>query len=142
MGGSAQRYPLVTDGVMGMKEFATHDVRIPNSCLDKMYLNIYIPQATQAVGTYVVGIMPVAGYITSIKHVCKTVTAAATVEVEVGAKGTVMTAQSGADTVSTATLATAVADRLGAAGDIIYVKIATASGDLLHLSVLIEIEPT
>ena len=140
-GTNVQTYPLVTDYNSYMQEFAQDDVRIPTNILKRFYMNVHIPQATNAVGTYVIGIMPIKAYLVAVKHVCKTVTSAATVEVEIGSLGDCMTAQSGANTVATATLNATPANRLGVAGDIIVAKIGTSSGDLLHLNIMLAFEP-
>ena len=131
----------VTDANAYMQEFNDSNFRIPTNALSRLYIPIFIPQATNAVGTYTVGIVPFKSTLVAVKHICTTVTAAATVEVESSSSGSCMTAQSGSETLASATLATAVADRLFDQGDSILVKIGTASGDLLHLSILIVLEP-
>lgn len=131
----------VTDGNMHMEQFAEFNARVPTNALARIYYPIFIPQATQAVGTYVVGICPFACTLVDVKHICKTVTAAGTVEVESSSSGSCMTADDAANTLQSATLASAVADRLFDQGDSILVKIATASADLLHLCVLLTLQP-
>ena len=124
-----------------MQEFADYNFRLDTSCLSRLYIPIFINQATTAVGTYVVGICPYRSTLVAVKHVVKTVTSAATVEVESSSSAACMTADDADTTVQTATLATAVADRLFAQGDIISVKIATGGGDLLHLAILLVLQP-
>lgn len=140
-GTNVQTYPLVTDYNSYMQEFAQDDVRIPTNILKRFYMNVHIPQATTTVGTYTIGILPIKAYLVAVKHVVKAVTAAATVEVEIGSLGDCMTAQSASTSVATATLNATAANRLGNAGDIIVAKIATASGDLLHLNIMLAFEP-
>ena len=141
LGTDVQTYNRVSDANAFMQEFAEFNDRIPTNLLSRIYIPIFIPQATTAVGTYVVGICPFKSYLVSVKHVVKTVTAAATVEVESSTSAACMTADSAATSVQTATLATASADRIFDQDDIISVKIATTSGDLLHLAILLVLEP-
>jgi hypothetical protein len=131
----------VTDANMFMEQFAEFNARVPTNALSRLYYPIFIPQATQAVGSYTVGICPFASTLVAVRHICKTVTAAGTVEVESSSSASCMTADDAAETLQSATLATAVADRLFDQGDSILVKIATASADLLHLSILLVLQP-
>jgi len=140
-GTDVQKFTLVSDENAYMPEFAEFNNRIPTNLLKRFYMNIFIPQATTTVGSYTVGILPIKAYLVAVKHVVKAVASAATVEVEVGSNGSCMTAQSASTSVQTAALATAAADRLGNAGDIIVCKIATASGDLTHLCLMLAFEP-
>lgn len=140
-GTNVQTYPLVTDYNSYMKEFAQYDVRIPTNILKRFYMNFYLAAATTTGSPYVIGICPIKAYLVGVKHVCKTVTSAATVEIEIGTETACMTAQAAANTVSTATLATATTDRLCPADGIITCKIATASGELVDLAIELIFEP-
>jgi len=132
---------LIDDAGAFEPRFAEFNKRVPTRLLNRLYLPFYLPAATTAASPYVIGIVPVAAYVVDIKHVCETVTSAATLEVQIADKTDIMTAQAIAITVSTATLSATVSDRLLAAGDIISAVIATASGDIVNLAILIALEP-
>ena len=141
LGDNVQDYTSVAEKEGYMPKFSLHERRIPTEKLSRIYIPIFIPQATNTVEDYVVGVVPHDGYVVDIKHVCKTVTAATTVEVEIGSKEDIMTADDGSTDVETVTLNDDVSEREVDAGDIINVNIATGSGDLLHLAILITLEP-
>ena len=141
LGTNVQEYTSVAKKESYMPHFALHKRRVPTEKLTRVYLPIFIPQATTTVGTYVVGIVPYDSHVVDVKHVCKTISAAAKVQVRIGTKTSMMTAQDGSVTVATGALASDTDDRKVDKGDIISVVISETSGDLLHLALLITLEP-
>lgn len=131
----------VTDNNAYMEMFAEHNARISTNCLARIYIPFFILNAVTTVGTYVIGICPFKSTILAVSHVCKTVTSAATLEIESSSSGACMTADTIANTVQNATITSTVGDALFAKGDIISAKIATGSGDIVHLAGIIVLQP-
>jgi len=123
-----------------------HKGRIYTRNLHRFYICKNLVAATTAVGTYLLGIVPIDGYVVSIKHIARTVTAAATLEIKTtaagagGAKDDIMTAQSIANTIATAALGTTAQCTL-VQGDVLSAVIATVDGSIVDLCILITIQP-
>jgi len=123
-----------------------HKGRIYTRNLHRFYICKNLVAATTTVGTYLLGIVPIDGYVVSIKHVARTITSAATLEVKTtaagvgGAKDDIMTAQTIADAIATATLGTTAQCTL-VQGDVLAAIIATTSGAVVDLCILITIQP-
>lgn len=132
--------PKIDSGMFEQK-YEEYNARIPTRLLNRFYMHGHFTQVTTAGSTYIFGIVPIDGYIVAIKHVCKTVTAAATVEIIDGSNSDIMTAQSAANTLQSAVLGASVANVSVSQGDILTLAVATALGDLADLTVLVVIQP-
>lgn len=131
----------VTDDNASMAMFNEHNVRVPTNAFARITMDFFILNALTTVGTYVIGVCPVQATLLAVNHVCKTVTSAATLEIESGSSAACMTADTIAVTVQNATITSTVADALFAKGDIITAKIATGSGDIVHLAISLILQP-
>ena len=121
--------------------FSEYNARMPTGLLSRIYLNYFILNAVTTVASYVVGVCPFQSTLLAVEHVCKTVTSAATLEMESSSSTACMTADTIATSVQSATITSTVADALFAKGDIITAKIATGSGDIAHLAIMLVLQP-
>lgn len=131
----------VSDDSMFMAEFSEFNAKIPTNLLTRLYIPFFILNATTVVASYVIGVCPFASTLLAVEHVCKTVTSAATLEIESSSSAACMTADTIAITVQSATITGTAADALFAKGDIITARIATGGGDIVHLAGVIVLQP-
>ncbi|MAH45214.1 hypothetical protein CMI37_05260 [Candidatus Pacearchaeota archaeon] len=134
-------FDRVDDDSVFLATFSEHNARMPTGLLSRIYLNYFILNALTTVASYVIGICPFECTLLAVKHVCKTVTSAATLEIESSSSAACMTADTIAVTVQDATITSTVADALFAQGDIITAKIATGGGDIDHLAMMLVLQP-
>lgn len=131
----------VSDDSMFMAEFSEHNVKIPTNLLTRLYIPFFILNAVTTVASYVIGVCPFASTLLAVEHVCKTVTSAATLEIESSSSAACMTADTIATTVQSAVITSTLADAFFDKGDIITAKIATGSGDIVHLAGTLVLQP-
>lgn len=134
-------FDRVDDDSMFLSTFSEQNARMPTGLLSRIYLNYFILNATTAVASYVIGVCPFQSTLLAVEHVCKTVTSAATLEIESETSAACMTADTIATTVQSATITSTVANALFAKGDIITAKIATGGGDIAHLAMMLVLQP-